>query len=82
MTIERRTQDDPRPLYEYSVATVSGLLLCLKPHVLRAIRENLQERESEFTGSRAPELSELLVDLDELLESLDGDVELPEGDDA
>jgi hypothetical protein len=33
------------------------LLLCLKPHVLRATRVNLQEREPEFTGPRARAVS-------------------------
>lgn len=73
MTIEHRDQDDDRPLYEYSIATVSSLLLCLKPHVLREIRANLQEKEPNFRGNNAKEVSRLLEHIDELLTDLDGD---------
>ena len=69
-----RTSDEPyRPLYEYSVATVSDLLLCLRPHVLRAVRGNLQSIEGEFIGERAIEVSRLIEQIDELLVDLDGE---------
>lgn len=71
---ERNSNEPFRPLYEYKVDTVGNLLLCLKPHVLREIRDNLVERELDFNGERAKqEASALIQHIEELLVSLDGE---------
>jgi hypothetical protein len=69
----RHSSEPYKPLYEYSVASVSDLLLCLKPHVLREIRRNLQEREPDFNGENARQVSDLLTHIEEMLADLDGE---------
>jgi len=69
-----RTIEDPyQPLYAYSVASIGNLLLCLKPHVLRHIRDNLVERQPDFTPPEMPGAIELVQHIEELLMSLDGE---------
>lgn len=60
-------------LYDYSVASIGGLLLCLKPHVLRHIRDNLVERQPDFRPHELPGAVRLIQHIEELLESLDGE---------
>jgi len=62
-----------QPLYNYNVSSIGGLLLCLKPHVLRHIRDNLVERQPDFLPHELPKAVTLIQHIEELLESLDGE---------
>lgn len=72
-TITIAAEDGPDETELYQVAAVGALLLCLDPHVLRTLRDNLHEKKPLFCAEIATAVSVLLDYLDDLLEGLQDD---------
>jgi len=71
--INGEEHDPNEPIFPYDASTIQSLILCLRPYTLRVLRSNLLDIESQFTGKHAEDISEILLQIDNLLTDLDGD---------